>query len=919
MVGRLLRVGYCSLVCLWALLLPPVCLNRMNHHRRRGHGFRDRPKLLLVSFDGFRWDYVDRVPTPNFHDLMHEGVTVQKVENAYITKTFPNHYSLVTGLYAETHGIVANEMYDPVLNRSFSMETDSMYDPRWWEEAEPLWVTSQKAGRRSGAVMWPGSDVEIHGMYPNHYLPYNASVPFKTRVEQIIQWFSAPEEEAVDFGVLYWEEPDESGHNLGPESSLMDVIIADIDDKLGFLRNELKKAGLYERVNLVVTSDHGMTQLSSEKIIELDEYVSRDLYTWVDKSPVVGILPKEGKFEEVYKLLVDANPYMTVFKKENVPEHLHYRHNVRIMPILIEAQEGWTIMQNKTGSFMLGNHGYSSSLPSMHPVFVARGPAFRQKYVKTSMRSVDLYPLMCHILSLHPLPNNGSLSNVQDLLSPEASRSTPSLPPRVTGYSYAPAVGSLLGVVMILGFLVVFVRQVTLKQLPSLPLRSREMSQPLLQEDLHLDVMEKVYENIDEGNVREGPHDRAGSPAEAETQGATNETPDEVKEPLYSQVLVHASGGAERSSSPDYMDTRDGDGDEHRNSDKSSSSSSDSDSEEEKAAAGKEVEEEDADEVHVEVNGEAAGSRRSSGSSASSEAPGDPCDDPPIQREEDNAEDGMFMAYSHIEKTPDPEEAVDYSLKTLENVALDESSAAPADPSQPEISLFAKAGSDGESIGNCPFSQRLFMILWLKGVVFNVTTVDLKRKPADLHNLAPGTHPPFLTFNGEVKTDINKVEEFLEEMLAPPKYPKLAARQRESNTAGNDIFAKFSAYIKNTKPDANAALEKGLTKALKKLDDYLSSPLPDEIDADSMEEEKGSNRRFLDGDELTLADCNLLPKLHIVKVVAKKYRNYDIPSDMTGVWRYLKNAYTRDEFTNTCAADAEIEIAYRDVARRLAK
>ncbi|XP_031671628.1 chloride intracellular channel protein 5-like isoform X2 [Oncorhynchus nerka] len=237
----------------------------------------------------------------------------------------------------------------------------------------------------------------------------------------------------------------------------------------------------------------------------------------------------------------------------------------------------------------------------------------------------------------------------------------------------------------------------------------------------------------------------------------------------------------------------------------------------------------------------------------------------------------------------------------------------------PEIELFVKAGSDGESIGNCPFSQRLFMILWLKGVVFNVTTVDLKRKPADLHNLAPGTHPPFLTFNGEVKTDINKIEEFLEDVLAPPKYPKLAAKQRESNTAGNNIFAKFSAYIKNTKPEANGVLEKGLLKALKKLDDYLAGPLPEEIDADSMEEERGSTRRFLDGDDLTLADCNLLPKLHIVKVVAKKYRNYEIPSELGGVWRYLKNAYTRDEFTNTCAADNEIEMAYLDVAKRLEK
>lgn len=235
----------------------------------------------------------------------------------------------------------------------------------------------------------------------------------------------------------------------------------------------------------------------------------------------------------------------------------------------------------------------------------------------------------------------------------------------------------------------------------------------------------------------------------------------------------------------------------------------------------------------------------------------------------------------------------------------------------PDIELFVKAGSDGESIGNCPFSQRLFMILWLKGVVFNVTTVDLKRKPADLHNLAPGTHPPFITFEGEVLTDVNKVEEYLEEMLVPPKYPKLAAKNRESNTAGNDIFAKFSAYVKNTRPDKNRALENSLDKSLAKLDEYLMSPLPDE---DQLGRHGGeSKRKFLDGDELTLADCNLLPKLHVVKVVAKKYRNYDIPSEFRGVWRYLSNAYSRNEFINTCAADVEIELAYKDVAKRLGK
>ncbi|XP_054324914.2 chloride intracellular channel protein 6 [Pongo pygmaeus] len=234
-----------------------------------------------------------------------------------------------------------------------------------------------------------------------------------------------------------------------------------------------------------------------------------------------------------------------------------------------------------------------------------------------------------------------------------------------------------------------------------------------------------------------------------------------------------------------------------------------------------------------------------------------------------------------------------------------------------DITLFVKAGYDGESIGNCPFSQRLFMILWLKGVIFNVTTVDLKRKPTDLQNLAPGTNPPFMTFDGEVKTDVNKIEEFLEEKLAPPRYPKLGTQHPESNSAGNDVFAKFSAFIKNTKKDANEIYEKNLLKALRKLDNYLNSPLPDEVDAYSTEDVTVSGRKFLDGDELTLADCNLLPKLHIIKIVAKKYRDFEFPSEMTGIWRYLNNAYARDEFTNTCPADQEIEHAYSDVAKRM--
>uniref|UniRef100_A0A4X2M5X7 Chloride intracellular channel protein 1 n=1 Tax=Vombatus ursinus TaxID=29139 RepID=A0A4X2M5X7_VOMUR len=190
---------------------------------------------------------------------------------------------------------------------------------------------------------------------------------------------------------------------------------------------------------------------------------------------------------------------------------------------------------------------------------------------------------------------------------------------------------------------------------------------------------------------------------------------------------------------------------------------------------------------------------------------------------------------------------------------------------QAQIELFVMAGSDGAKIGNCPFSQRLFMVLWLKGVTFSVTTVDTKRRTETVQKLCPGGQLPFLLYGTEVHMDTNKIEEFLEAVLSPPRYPKLAAKNPESNTAGLGVFAKFSAYIKNSNPALNANLEKGLLKALKVLDNYLTSPLPEEIDKTSAEDEGVSHRKFLDGDELILADCNLLPKLHIVQVVSQNF------------------------------------------------
>jgi len=277
-------------------------------------------------------------------------------------------------------------------------------------------------------------------------------------------------------------------------------------------------------------------------------------------------------------------------------------------------------------------------------------------------------------------------------------------------------------------------------------------------------------------------------------------------------------------------------------------------------------------------------------------------------------------------QVPKPQDGYKYEFEsgnqmaeTQQNSSSNENEATVVngDENQPrthQIFLYVKAGSDRECIGCCPFSQRLFMMLWLKGVVFNVTTVDKATKPKQLKDIAAGANPPFLLFNGEELTDVQKCEDYIEAELYPPRYPKLACRHPTSNTVGMDIFAKFSGLIKFTgqKTDPKRkVLEQKLIDALKKLNKYLEEPLDDEIDADDDDEEPQiSNRRFIDGDNMTIADCNLLPKLNIIRVAGRERINFEIPEEFSGIHRYLKNADETEEFSQTCPADGEIAWTY---------
>ncbi|XP_073682818.1 bis(5'-adenosyl)-triphosphatase enpp4 [Garra rufa] len=393
----------------------------------------EAPPLLLVSFDGFRADYLNKYSFPNLEKFFSEGVLVRELTNVFTTKTFPNHYSLVTGLYAESHGILASIMYDPVTKKNFSIQNDR--DPFWWNEATPIWVSVEESGYRAAAAMWPGSNVNIQNCTLNYTFEYDPKVTFQERVGNITRWMTT--DKSVKFAALYWEEPDRSGHIHGPDNTKeMTRVLKEVDDYIGYLMEQLNKTGLWGKINVIITSDHGMTQCSQDRLIVLDNCISSSSYVVVDLTPVAAIIPLEDA-STVFKNLSSCHEHMKAYLKDSVPDRLHYKNNRRIQPILLMADEGWTIVKN--GKLpRLGDHGYDNTLPSMHPFLAAYGPAFRKGYKMSSFNSVDLYPLMCHLIGVPPMPNNGSFSHVRCALVNEQCG------------ELALAVGLVMGVLIIL-------------------------------------------------------------------------------------------------------------------------------------------------------------------------------------------------------------------------------------------------------------------------------------------------------------------------------------------------------------------------------------------------------------------------------------------------------------------------------------
>jgi predicted AlkP superfamily pyrophosphatase or phosphodiesterase len=410
-MGFLFRRGCFTLVLLWlaSCASPP----------RPTPPLTDlRPTVILISLDGFRWDYLDR-PTanaPTLRRLASGGTRALHLVPIFPSVTFPNHYTLVTGLYAEHHGIVGNEMNDPTTHHKFTLGDAASIDASEWWGGEPLWVTVEKQQQHAATLFWVGSSAEIGGKRPSHWLHYDRGLPYGERVRQALQGLDQPVGMRPTFLTLYFEGVDSAGHEFGPESEKVNQAIHDADDAIAELWRGLEARGIAEKVQIVVVSDHGMITVPDGQALNLSRWADLKGAEVVGRGAVIGIFPAPGTEDKIYRLLSGAHPHFKIYRKNDIPARFHYRDHRRIAPLVCIADEGWYLSPDANLQHSKGAHGYDNGLPSMHGIFIAHGPAFLKGVVVESFENIHLYALLADVLGLRAAPNDGNLQTARTAL-----------------------------------------------------------------------------------------------------------------------------------------------------------------------------------------------------------------------------------------------------------------------------------------------------------------------------------------------------------------------------------------------------------------------------------------------------------------------------------------------------------------------
>jgi len=375
--------------------------------------------VVLVSMDAFRWDYDQLYETPNIDRFADEGVKAKSLISSYPTKTFPNHYSIATGLYPDHHGLISNTFYDPDMEMLYRIGDREMVENGEFYGGEPVWTTVENNGMIAASMFWVGSEAPINGHQPTYWSSYDGSIPFESRVDSVINWLSLPKKQRPRFITLYFDEPDGISHNYGPVSRETDSVVVYLDGIIGSLHKRISDLPLGRRVNIILVSDHGMGEVSSDRLVNLQDEVPEGLVEYyTGGNPVILIDPVDEYIDSVYTILSNV-PHVKVWSKETMPEHYHYGTHKRFPGLVAEADSGWSIIASSRPDYSMrsrGTHGYDPYNTDMQGIFYADGPAFKDGFLSESFENVDIYNLICRIFKIMPAENDGDISRIENLL-----------------------------------------------------------------------------------------------------------------------------------------------------------------------------------------------------------------------------------------------------------------------------------------------------------------------------------------------------------------------------------------------------------------------------------------------------------------------------------------------------------------------
>jgi predicted AlkP superfamily pyrophosphatase or phosphodiesterase len=387
--------------------------------------------LLLISIDAYRADYIDRGLSPTLAMLAKDGVHADSMQPSFPSLTFPNHYTLVTGLRPDHNGIVNNTMVDAQLGKFSLSNRKAVSDGRWWSEATPIWETADAHGLRTATMFWPGSEADIHGHHPDQWKPFDGAVTADARVDQILAWLNVPADKRPTFLTLYFDAVDHAGHRYGPDSPQVNDALRNTDAALARLVRGLKQDGLFNKMNIIVLADHGMASVPPDHKVMIETLAPIAKVQTVGMGILAGFNPASDTaaarddFMAVEHTLEQPQQHMRCWDKTRVPKRLDYGSNPRVPQLLCLADVGWRITTasydaSHAGHISRGEHGYDNADPLMQAVFVAHGPAFRIGAKVPAFPNVDVYPLMTHLLQIPAARNDGDYGAVKDMLKPDA-------------------------------------------------------------------------------------------------------------------------------------------------------------------------------------------------------------------------------------------------------------------------------------------------------------------------------------------------------------------------------------------------------------------------------------------------------------------------------------------------------------------